>query len=122
MDSGGTAYDTELGKTGGTKEVSLSISQMPSHNHTMNFIDGELEDRAPESGYTGETKTAYVTGFQMEHAIGGTHTPKALKNVNKLRIYSESEDYNCIINDTGGGAAHNNIPPYLAVNYIIKYK
>lgn len=75
------------GDTGGEETVTLTIEQMPKHNHTAETIS--LSDY--KSG-----------GSKMDVFMlpGGTEEIKT--------------DY------TGGGEAHNNMPPYYALCYIMK--
>lgn len=80
-------YDTTdsdfntIGKTGGEKKHTLTIDEMPSHGHTVNYS---------ASGGTGLGVTAM--GEQLS-------------------------DSSSIIQKTGGGQAHNNMPPYQVVAY-----
>jgi microcystin-dependent protein len=72
-----------LGETGGEANHTLTVDEMPSHQH--NFLNSKI-------GGTGTTQWVWASG-------GGQNTGA--------------------ITDTGGSAAHNNMPPYLAV-YIWK--
>lgn len=55
-----------IGKTGGEKEVTITLEQMPPHTHSIGVSsssgNGEVALRA--SGYTGEIKTASKGGGQ----------------------------------------------------------
>jgi microcystin-dependent protein len=74
-----------LGATGGTETHTLTISEMPSHNHTANISTGLFG-----SGGTGA----------VQNGPGWTFSSFS-------------------INNTGGGAAHNNVQPTIILNYII---
>lgn len=83
-----------LGKTGGEKTHTLTIAEMPSHTHK------------PSSSQYGQfsvhsTSTSYGTA----DLAGG------------------SQAYNAYVNETqptGDSKAHNNLQPYIVLNYIIK--
>ena len=113
-DSGDPDYNNvTVSNVGGFKEVTLTSSEMPSHTHTGTALpDGEhdhdfkdkLRKSEPSSGgglsdcasENGNTTSDNTTDLDGEH----THTIS--------------------INDTGGGDAHENRPPYYTLAFIIK--
>lgn len=81
-----------LGETGGAKTHTLSTWEMPSHTHNT---------RQAAGGWGGADYggiSAWSTGV-VSHTFGDSGWIEA----------------------TGSGGAHNNLQPYLTVNYIIKY-
>lgn len=85
----------------GAETVTLSESQMPAHAHAMSGSQNSIEDG------TG-TPAGQLTGSDEE---GDLNTYGASQNLTAFA--SEA------ISTTGGSQAHNNMQPYIAMNYII---
>jgi microcystin-dependent protein len=92
-DAGQTEFDV-LGETGGEKAVTLTEAQMPSHSHNM------------YGGQTGQNLPLTNTGNVWTKFLGNT-------------MYKLPGDPT--MTSTGGGQAHNNLQPYIVLNYIIKH-
>lgn len=100
--------------TGGSETVTLTLNQIPSHTHTIDSSGshrhGFVGDRRLTSvaDYTiyDETPIAYDT--QSDSDTGG-------------HIYGTTQDgsHTHTIGSAGSGAAHNNMPPYYALAYIM---
>ena len=82
----GDAYSA--GATGGEAAHTLTVEEMPSHNHSLS--DPIDKNSIKLGSMTGDANWA-------------------------LTKRAASYDYNLTTNNTGGGAAHNNMPPYIAV-------
>lgn len=82
----GSSDEHELGETGGEETHTLTIDEMPKHDHAIRCT------------------------FESGNTTGGS-MPK--------RDYGE---WNTTVNvqKTGGGSAHNNMPPYYVLAYIMK--
>lgn len=93
-----------LGQLGGTETVTLTVQQMPSHNHLMNANEGNGKSQNPANGF-------------LAAGVVPTQSNAAVSN------YASSSDGTLLsataISLTGGSQPHNNIQPYLGMNYII---
>ncbi len=84
-----------LGQRGGVEQVTLSEAQMPNHNHTLIGEENDGRVLSPNGGF-------FATGEQMYHS------PDNLGDMAST-----------ILPNTGGSQSHNNLQPYLVMNFII---
>ncbi|WP_429844385.1 phage tail protein [Brevibacillus sp. FIR094] len=87
-----------LASTGGNKSVTLSIQQIPNHTHIPN-------GGTPQTG----KEPAGAIWADSKHRLGApvySDTPDVTMNANAIA-------------PVGGSQPHNNVQPYLALNFII---
>jgi microcystin-dependent protein len=86
-----------IGELAGTETVTLTLATIPSHTHLMGASDSPgLLSVAPEGA---------VPAANRDHARfdSGNETPMAVQS----------------LQPSGGSQPHDNMPPYLCVNFII---
>jgi microcystin-dependent protein len=105
LGQGSALTNRALGATGGAETHTLSTTEMPSHNHGVT-----------DPGHT----HSYVnnTNDQNTDNVLGTETAADETELNKT---TGSSTTGVSIQSTGGGAAHNNMQPFVVLRYLIKY-
>lgn len=103
------------GSTGGEASHKLTTTEMPSHNHSMASA-GNHEHAGTE--YNG-TSMSLHRGSGSTRGYGLTWTDNDLIYASGNISIGANGAHTHTINAAGGGEAHNNMPPYLAV-YIWK--
>jgi microcystin-dependent protein len=92
LDTEDSDFNT-LGNTGGEKAHTLTVDEMPSHNH--------------------KTPVAWDSGRGTSSAVSGEF---------QWLLHQQGNVYGITTTSTGGGQAHNNLQPYIVVNFIVKAK
>ena len=97
--------DRFIGEVGGEQFVTLNTQEMPSHNHsfvgtTANATTVTSSGNQPAKGFTGNLQG------NVQAKMYSTVAPNAQLNQSAIGI-------------TGGGLPHNNMMPYLTVNFCI---
>jgi len=97
VDSSHPAPPFDLGEVGGEETVTLTTAEMPSHTHT---------DAGHQHTESTATPTAILIG-------AGAPAPSALPGVGITGTGTAS------IQSSGGDGDHNNLQPYIVLNYLI---
>lgn len=93
-----------LGERTGMTEVILSEDQIPNHTHELMGVAETPDSLAAGGALPGPTKS-------LATARGGDLYSDTLTNVAPLSANAVSNE--------GGGQAHNNLQPFLTLNFII---
>lgn len=96
------------GQTGGTEQVQLSAAQLPSHSHLL--------------GASSAAPAPATAAIDISAASGGTYVPAS--PLSKPRLYADAGQATLpmaqtAIKASGGSQPHDNMAPFLAINYII---
>lgn len=90
----GVSGSHALGSTGGSEKVALTVNEIPAHKHSVSLTRGSADNDV----YGLTASEAYRGNVLV--TIGGT----------SVVLYT---------GNTGGGGSHNNMPPFITLNYII---
>ena len=109
----GSTYAVDA--TGGAATVTLSAAQMPAHNHTVS-VSGSTNTTGSHS-HTYLRSTSIRGGGGTDYNVPmdlGTHATSAAGD------HAHSVTASGTTSTAGSGAAHENLPPYYALAYIMK--
>lgn len=112
----------QVGKTGGLKDVSLNVNQIPSHNHNgstdskgdhfhQTLVSREDDGFVSYPTATTSTNVRRRTGDHSENYALTRSAIPAEPNVGKTST-TGGHTHGLTISSTGGGESHENRPPY----------
>lgn len=107
------------GATGGEKEVVLTLNQAPAHTHTRGTMEITGKLRVfNEYDLNNANYQNHVGGAFSSEETWGTSTGLASgsKDAVRMHYFTASNAWTGETSSSGGGQAHNNMPPYLVVN------
>jgi microcystin-dependent protein len=90
----------DLGESGGSQTVTLLQSEMPNHTHTLR---GSVEDA---------TQGTLSNGVTLSTSVGG-NMYQTTTNTNLVQMSAQA------LLQAGGDQPHNNMQPYLTLNFCI---
>jgi len=91
----GTGSSYTLGQTGGVSSVTLSATQMPAHSHAVKSQSGAGNATGPAGNFFATASPSVYATASGYVSMGST------------------------VGSTGGSQPHDNMQPYLVMNYII---
>jgi microcystin-dependent protein len=104
-----------INSRGGAETVTLTVNQMPSHNHNVNGTTSKNGHHTHNShiykGFGGDCRNC-SHNFQP---LGGSDG-----HVETLGAGEHHHSFNVNSAHAGGNAAHNNMPPFYVLTYIMK--
>jgi len=86
---------TSFGQRGGEETHTLTAEEMPQHEHQVRARDVAATERDPSGNVLAQSPNLYAAPNNLVDSSAGTMT------------------------NVGGGQAHENMPPYIALNYVI---
>ena len=134
VNSGGAHTHTGTASTGGSHSHSGSTNSTGSHTHSYLRPDNQEGPVKfnPSGGFDDTQRTPDTTGSAGTHShtvtinSGGSHSHSVTINSGGSHAHTASastaasHQHTYVVTAQGGGAPHNNMPPYCVVNYIIK--
>ena len=126
------------GNIGGSESVALTTNQMPAHSHELNLSGLRTSSASSSSGGGGyfyvrrdlgsssapTTGNTLCTSGNMYADNSGTSASPSIINISGGGGGGGSHTHSVYgsgsINNTGGGQAHENRPPYYALCFIMK--
>ena len=85
----------DLGEMSGVESITLLVSEIPLHTHVVNTTNDDGNNTQPEARYFGRGNAIYAPPAALQTMAFQTFAP------------------------AGGGLPHNNMQPYLTLNFCI---
>jgi microcystin-dependent protein len=131
-DAAQTEFDV-LGEAGGAKTHTLTTAQMPSHTHTTPNHSHTFSATTNSTGshghnfiiqnpgsVAGPNNAVLMSALNNQYTNGGQTGGTQDAGAHTHTVSGTTSNSSPTTNSTGSGGAHNNLQPYIVLNYIIK--
>ena len=115
------------GATGGSATVTLTTAQLPAHNHSGSAQSNGSHSHSASSNSVGNHNHSIATKLDVDYnmnlsIVACGYSTSATKYTGDAGSHSHTitvnsggaHTHDLTINNTGGGQAHENMPPYVA--------
>ncbi|WP_105257789.1 MULTISPECIES: phage tail protein [unclassified Pseudoalteromonas] len=115
----------QIGARGGAESVTLSEAQLPSHSHAANtMVSGDIDIDGVISlhAFSGKADAKSPAGNTLGEGKYATDAPDVMMNTDSISFSLVAQNNltaSTEVESAGGGQAHENRMPYIAVTWVI---
>jgi microcystin-dependent protein len=106
-----------MNTTGGAETVALATHQMPAHSHVIDANGNH--NHGINSDWIVWPPGTYPNSFGGGNRTSGDRSAQGFARLNQFSTHHAGQ-HSHHIHNTGGGQAHENMPPFYVLTYIMK--